>query len=41
VWLNDGRLARAAGAAGRRVVESNRGATARTVETLLELARSR
>jgi 3-deoxy-D-manno-octulosonic-acid transferase len=37
VWLDDKRLAAAAGAAGRAVVEANRGATARTVESLLEL----
>jgi 3-deoxy-D-manno-octulosonic-acid transferase len=37
VWLDDLRLAQAAGAAGRAVVESNRGATARTVDALLEL----
>ena len=37
VWLDDTRLAAAAGAAGRAVVEANRGATARTVESLLEL----
>ncbi len=37
VWLDDAKLARAAGAAGRDVVERNRGATARTVDALLEL----
>jgi 3-deoxy-D-manno-octulosonic-acid transferase len=37
VWLDDARLAQAAGAAGREVVERNRGATARTVDALLEL----
>jgi 3-deoxy-D-manno-octulosonic-acid transferase len=40
VWLDDDGLARAAGAAGRDVVERNRGATARTVDALLELVRS-
>ena len=35
VWLDDVRLARAAGASGRDVVERNRGATARTVGALL------
>lgn len=34
-WLADPRAARAAGEAGRHVVESNRGATARTAEVLL------
>jgi 3-deoxy-D-manno-octulosonic-acid transferase len=34
-WLADPRAARAAGEAGRNVVESNRGATARTAEVLL------
>jgi 3-deoxy-D-manno-octulosonic-acid transferase len=37
VWLDDTRLASAAGAAGRAVVEANRGATARTAERLLDL----
>jgi hypothetical protein len=37
VWLDDVGLARAAGAAGRDVVERNRGATARTVDALLGL----
>lgn len=40
VWLDDVKLARAAGAAGREVVEANRGATARTVDALLELVAS-
>jgi len=35
VWLDDVKLARAAGASGRDVVERNRGATARTVGALL------
>lgn len=38
VWLDDLKFARAAGAAGREVVERNRGATTRSVEVLLELA---
>jgi 3-deoxy-D-manno-octulosonic-acid transferase len=37
VWLDDDKFARAAGAAGREVVETNRGATGRTVTALLEL----
>ncbi len=37
VWLDDVKLACAAGAAGRDVVEANSGATARTVDALLEL----
>ncbi len=37
VWLDDAKLARAEGAAGRDVVEQNRGATGRTVDALLEL----
>jgi len=37
VWLDDDKLARAAGAAGREVVEANRGATGRTVTALLGL----
>jgi len=37
VWLDDEKLARAAGAAGREVVEANRGATRRTAEALLGL----
>jgi 3-deoxy-D-manno-octulosonic-acid transferase len=37
VWLDDDKLARAAGAAGREVVETNRGATGRTVAALLGL----
>ncbi len=41
VWLDDDRLARAAGDSGRRVVERNRGATARTVDALLALVDSR
>jgi 3-deoxy-D-manno-octulosonic-acid transferase len=40
-WLEDGDAARAAGAAARNVVERNRGATSRTVNTLLELIESR
>ncbi len=36
-WLEHPQEARAAGAAGRAVVEANRGATARTVERLLEI----
>ena len=40
VWLDDVKLARAAGAAGRDVVEANRGATARTVDALLKLVES-
>jgi 3-deoxy-D-manno-octulosonic-acid transferase len=36
-WLGNPRAARVAGAAGRSVVEANRGATARTVSALLEL----
>jgi 3-deoxy-D-manno-octulosonic-acid transferase len=36
-WLTDPDAAAAAGKAGRRVVESNRGATARTVDALLDL----
>jgi len=36
-WLFDPGAAAAAGAAGRRVVEQNRGATARTVDALLDL----
>jgi 3-deoxy-D-manno-octulosonic-acid transferase len=36
-WLADPRAAQAAGAAGRRVVEANRGATARTAIALLDL----
>jgi 3-deoxy-D-manno-octulosonic-acid transferase len=41
VWLDDDRLAEAAGDSGRRVVERNRGATARTVDALLELLDAR
>ncbi len=37
-WLNDPEAARAAGAAGRAVVDANRGATARSVRALVELA---
>lgn len=37
VWLDDHELARAAGAAGREVVQRNRGATARTVDGLLDM----
>ncbi len=37
VWLDDDKFARAAGAAGREVVETNRGATGRTVTALLDL----
>jgi 3-deoxy-D-manno-octulosonic-acid transferase len=37
VWLDDDKFARAAGAAGRDVVESNRGASERTVSALLGL----
>jgi 3-deoxy-D-manno-octulosonic-acid transferase len=37
VWLDDDKFARAAGAAGRDVVESNRGASERTVSALLDL----
>jgi 3-deoxy-D-manno-octulosonic-acid transferase len=40
VWLDDEKLARAAGGAGREVVERNRGATSRTVTALLALAGS-
>ncbi len=40
VWLDDVKLACAAGAAGRDVVEANSGATARTVDALLELVGS-
>ena len=40
VWLDDEKLAQAAGEAGREVVERNRGATSRTVTTLLALAGS-
>ncbi|MBD3856956.1 MAG: hypothetical protein IFK92_10640 [Acidobacteria bacterium] len=36
-WLDEPELAVAAGSAGRRVVERNRGATARTVSALVEL----
>jgi 3-deoxy-D-manno-octulosonic-acid transferase len=36
-WLDNPRAARLAGAAGRSVVEANRGATARTASALLEL----
>ncbi len=36
-WLNDPNLAAAAGAAGRAVVEENRGATGRSVRALFEL----
>jgi 3-deoxy-D-manno-octulosonic-acid transferase len=36
-WLEDSAAAAAAGEAGRQVVERNRGATARTVSTLLDL----
>jgi 3-deoxy-D-manno-octulosonic-acid transferase len=36
-WLDDREAARTAGAAGQAVVERNRGATARTVDALLEL----
>jgi 3-deoxy-D-manno-octulosonic-acid transferase len=36
-WLSDPTRAAAVGTAGRRVVEANRGATARTVDALLEL----
>ncbi len=38
-WLDQPDLAAAAGKAGREVVERNRGATARTVSALVELAR--
>ena len=37
-WLDDPEAARTAGVAGRRVVETNRGATALTVSALLDLA---
>jgi 3-deoxy-D-manno-octulosonic-acid transferase len=37
VWLDDVKLAQAAGSAGRTVVERNRGATARTVDALAGL----
>jgi len=37
MWLDNPRAAGVAGAAGRAVVQANRGATARTVESLLEL----
>ena len=37
LWLDRSQEARAAGAAGRAVVEANRGATAATAEALLEL----
>jgi 3-deoxy-D-manno-octulosonic-acid transferase len=37
LWLEDPDAARSAGEAGRTVVEANRGATARTVDVLLEL----
>lgn len=37
VWLDDEKLSRAAGAAGRDVVEANRGATRRIVDSLLDL----
>ena len=37
LWLDDPKLAQAAGAAGQEVVERNRGATTRTVSALLEL----
>jgi 3-deoxy-D-manno-octulosonic-acid transferase len=37
-WFDDRRAAEVAGAAGRAVVEANRGATARTTAALLELA---
>jgi 3-deoxy-D-manno-octulosonic-acid transferase len=40
VWLDDEKLARAAGAAGRDVVERNRGATKRAVSSLLDLVRT-
>jgi 3-deoxy-D-manno-octulosonic-acid transferase len=40
VWLDDVGLARAAGAAGRDVVEANRGASRRTVDALLEMVGS-
>ncbi len=40
-WLEDPAAARAAGSAGRAVVEANRGATARTVERILEVRRAR
>jgi len=40
VWLDDEKLARAAGGAGREVVETNSGATSRTVTALLALAGS-
>jgi 3-deoxy-D-manno-octulosonic-acid transferase len=39
VWLDDPHLAGAAGAAGREVVANNRGATAQTIDALLELVR--
>ncbi len=39
-WLDEPRAARAAGEAGRRVVEANRGAAGRTAEAVLRLARS-
>jgi 3-deoxy-D-manno-octulosonic-acid transferase len=38
-WLDDPSAARAAGVAGRDVVERNRGATARTVSALVDLVR--
>ena len=38
-WLRNPDTARAAGNRGREVVEANRGATVRTVDALLELAR--
>lgn len=37
VWLDDAKLSKAAGEAGRAVVRRNRGATARSVRSLLEL----
>ena len=40
VWLDDEKLAQAAGEAGREAVERNRGATSRTVTALLALAGS-
>ncbi|MEE4272888.1 MAG: 3-deoxy-D-manno-octulosonic acid transferase [Thermoanaerobaculales bacterium] len=40
-WLDNPRAAGVAGAAGRAVVEANRGATARTAAALLELAERR
>jgi len=40
IWLDDEKLARAAGSAGREVVETNSGATSQTVTALLALAGS-